>query len=180
MVLAAVSIRISKSIKAGLICVCFSEETIIVNRVIREDPSKGTMHNRQPVTPKLLWQSLKDYDLWPIYVTGLTFQTPMTTPTQYLTLSLKGLGFDTFQTNLLTIPSTFFHMVLMMVLTYSSEILGELSLSAMTGQIWALPFLIYIYVVDINTVNKWIAWTIMTLLLSYPSGKSLFRTQQLY
>ncbi|RFU35565.1 hypothetical protein B7463_g778, partial [Scytalidium lignicola] len=146
------------------------EEIIMINRVIREDPSKGTMHNRQPVTPKLLWQSLKDYDLWPIYIIGLMFQIPMTTPTQYLTLSLRGLGFDTFQTNLLTIPSTFIHMVLMMILTYVSEIWHEITLTAMLGQIWAVPFLIYIYVVDINSINKWIAWAIMTLLLSYPSA----------
>jgi hypothetical protein len=150
------------------------EEKILVNRCIREDPSKGTMHNRQPITPKLLFQSLRDYDLWPLYILGLMFQTPMTTPTQYLTLVLKGLGFNTFQTNLLTIPSTFIHMITMMTLTYGAEIIGELTLTSMLGQIWALPFLVYLYAVDINSVSKWLAWTIITLLLAYPSGELPF------
>jgi hypothetical protein len=147
----------------------------MINRVIREDPSKSNMHNRQPVTPKLLWKSMADYDLWPIYILGLTFQTPMTTPTQYLTLSLGGLGFDTFKTNLLVIPSTVLHMTTMMCMTYFAEVFGELTLTAMVGQIWALPFLIYIYTTDINSINKWAAWGIMTALLSYPSGNFLPR-----
>jgi hypothetical protein len=147
------------------------EEKIMVNRIIREDPSKSSMHNREPLTPALLWQSMKDYDLWPIYILGLTFQTPMATPTQYLTLSLKELGFDTFKTNLLVIPSKVLHVITMLCLTYAGEVFGELTFTALIGQLWALPFLIFINLVDINGINKWIAWAVITALLCYPSGK---------
>jgi hypothetical protein len=147
-----------------------SEETIMINRVIREDPTKSGMHNRQPVTPKLLWKSMRDYDLWPLYIIGLLFQIPETTPSQYLTLTLKGIGFDTLHTNLLVIPSTILHIINMLALTYVAEIWGELTLTALIGQIWALPFVVYIYLVDITKINKWKAFGIMSLLISYPSG----------
>ncbi|CZT48815.1 related to nicotinamide mononucleotide permease [Rhynchosporium secalis] len=146
------------------------EEKIMVNRIIREDPSKGLMHNREPLTLALLWQSMKDFDLWPIYILGLNFQTPMTTPANYLTLSLKGLGFDTFKTNLLVIPNQVFHVVTMLALTYAAEVFGELTFTALIGQIWALPFLVFINIVDISQINKWLAWAIMTALLSFPNA----------
>ena len=81
------------------------EEYIMVNRVIRDDPSKGDMHNRQAVTPLELLRSLYDYDMWPIYLLGLTWLIPNNPMTSYLTLQLKSLGFTTFETNLLTIPA---------------------------------------------------------------------------
>lgn len=81
-----------------------TEEKVLVNRILRDDPSKGDMHNRQPLTLSLLWESLKDYDMWPLYALGLTFTVPPSPPAQYLTLSLRGLGFDTFTTSLLSIP----------------------------------------------------------------------------
>lgn len=44
----------------------------MVNRVLRDDPSKSDMHNRQGLTPKMIWKVLKDWRMWPIYILGLT------------------------------------------------------------------------------------------------------------
>jgi len=142
----------------------------MVNRIIREDPRKSSMHNREPLTPVLLWQSLKDFDLWPIYILGLCFQTPMSAPSNYLTLSLRGLGFDTFNTNLLVIPTKIFHIINMLLLTYVAEVFGELTLISLLGQLWALPFLIFLNIVDLTEINRWVSYAIMTALLCYPSA----------
>jgi hypothetical protein len=64
------------------------------------------MHNRQAITFRKFWRTLCDYDMWPLYIIGLTWLLPFQPPTAYLTLTLRNLGFDTFQTNLLTIPSS--------------------------------------------------------------------------
>lgn len=40
--------------------------SIAVNRVLRDDPTKGDMHNRMGITPKRLWKTMTDYDLWPV------------------------------------------------------------------------------------------------------------------
>ena len=49
------------------------EEIIMVNRVIRDDPSKSNMHNREGLTIKKIWQILKDWRMWPIYILGIVF-----------------------------------------------------------------------------------------------------------
>jgi hypothetical protein len=71
------------------------EVGIVVNRVLRDDPDKGDMHNREGITLRSLCRSLGDRDMWPIYALGLICFIPMGTPTTYLTLSLRNLGFST-------------------------------------------------------------------------------------
>ncbi|KAI1640625.1 major facilitator superfamily domain-containing protein [Biscogniauxia mediterranea] len=146
------------------------EETIMVNRVIRDDPSKGTMHNRQPISPKLLWKSLTDVDLWPLYFIGLTFNIPTLSPQQYLSLSLRGLGFDTFQTNLLSIPYLVLKIFNMLALSTVAEYTGQLAACASIFQFWCLPFLIYLRVFDTTSVSKWLTWAMISLLLAAPLG----------
>ncbi|XHG07027.1 hypothetical protein AWENTII_010194 [Aspergillus wentii] len=147
------------------------EEIIMVNRIIREDPSKGTMHNRQPITFKLLWQSLTDYDLWPLYLIGLSFQTPSVTISQYFTLTMKDMGFGTFQAILLSMPYNALSIVNRIALTYAAEVFQSLALMGMLAQVWMLPMLLYINIVDITQINKWIVWAVITLLLSHPNGE---------
>ncbi|KAI1760537.1 MFS general substrate transporter [Hypoxylon sp. FL1150] len=146
------------------------EETIIVNRVIREDPSKSDMHNRQPITPKLLWKCLKDFDLWPLYILGLTFQIPAVPEQQYLTLSLRQMEFDTLTSNLLSIPYTVIHIITMLFVVYAAETFRELTWVALAGQFWILPFLIYLNVADTSSASRWVIWTVTTLLLGYPNA----------
>ncbi|KAI1421900.1 major facilitator superfamily domain-containing protein [Xylaria sp. FL1777] len=149
------------------------EESVMVNRIIRDDPSKGTMHNREPITLKLLWQSLADVDLWPLYAIGLTFNIPTFSPQLYLTLSLKGLGFTTFQTNLLTIPYLVLKIINMLLLSTLAEVTGQLAASASLFQFWCLPFLIYLRVVDTTHASKWLTWAIISLLLAAPLAHPL-------
>ncbi|KAH7919191.1 allantoate permease [Leucogyrophana mollusca] len=143
------------------------EETIIVNRVLRDDPSKGDMHNREGLTIRRLWTAICDYDLWPLYILGLMFEIPNTPPTTYLTLLLKDIGFNTFQINLLTIPSTAIGIVTMFIITLISESVDDRSVVAMAEDLWVLPFLIALYCLPENP-NSWIFFGVVTGLLSYP------------
>lgn len=49
------------------------EEKILVNRVLRDDPTKGDMNNREGLTFRALWRALGEKDLWPVYLLGRKF-----------------------------------------------------------------------------------------------------------
>ncbi|KAL2854900.1 major facilitator superfamily domain-containing protein [Aspergillus pseudoustus] len=143
------------------------EEKILVNRIIRDDPSKGTMHNRQAVTPKMLWKALKDYDMWPIYLLGLTWLIPNTPATSYLTLQLKSLGFDTFQTNLMTIPAYVLFIFNLLFWTWVSEKIDQRFLLGIVAEVWCLVPLIALAVLPDGT-SPWVLWVLNVILIGAP------------
>ncbi|KNG50092.1 retrograde regulation protein 2 [Stemphylium lycopersici] len=143
------------------------EEKIMVNRILRDDPSKGDMHNRQGLSIRMLWECVKDYHMWPIYLLGLSWMIPTNPSTSYLTLQLRSLGFGTFETNLLTIPAYVIFILQLLFYTWLSERLNERFLVGLLSQVWALPLLIALEFISAGA-SPWARWVLSTLLVGHP------------
>ncbi|KAM0411430.1 hypothetical protein ACHAPD_009642 [Fusarium lateritium] len=144
------------------------EEEIMVNRVIREDPSKSSMHNRERITLRLLWKSVCDFDLWPIYLIGITSMIPQNVPRSYLTLSLRALGFDTFHSNLLVIPSQVFTMFTMLSIAWLADKTKRVIALCFIPMIWVLPSLIWLRTSYTVESPRWTVYGVITVLVSSP------------
>lgn len=160
------------------------EEKILANRILRDDPSKGyvypclssgvaaannytsDMHNREPLTFSLLWEALSDKDMWPIYILGLCWNAPVIPLTSYLTLTIKSLGFDTFHTNLLTIPAYVIFIINLLTWTFVSEKTNNRILLSLVSQFWNIPLLIALECLP--GTNKWGRYVVSIMLVGSP------------
>ncbi|KAG8214080.1 major facilitator superfamily domain-containing protein [Butyriboletus roseoflavus] len=143
------------------------EEIIMVNRVLRDDHSKSDMHNRQGLTPLMMWRSICDWRMWPLYILGIMHMIPVGPPQTYLTLTLRNLGFTTTQSNLLTLPSTTLGLLNLLITSYFSERIHSRVLGSVVLQIWALPLLIALRSFGLTT-NQWDYYVVVTLITGFP------------
>ena len=140
----------------------------MANRIIRDDPSKGDMHNRQAVGLRLLWQALKDYDMWPIYLLGLTWTIPNQCATAYLTLILRSLNFDAFQTNLLTVPAYTLFILQLIFWTWISEKINNRFLIILICQVYILPLLVGLETLPGGSGYAWNRYVLNMMLVGFP------------
>ncbi|KIS70359.1 uncharacterized protein UMAG_01528 [Mycosarcoma maydis] len=146
------------------------EEKIIVNRVLRDDPTKGDMNNREGLTSSAVWQALGEKDLWPVYLLGLVVFIPYSPPQTYLSLILRQLGYTTLKSNLLAIPSQFFFALNTIPYTWLSARLNERSILASLSNVWNISFLIPLYLLKESSTNhyNWVRYALITVLTSVP------------
>ena len=144
----------------------------MVNRILRDDPSKGDMHNRQGISLPLLWEALMDYDLWPVYLLGLTWGIPNTCIQNYLTLIIKSLGFNTFQTNLLSIPAYVLFLSQAIFWTWLSEKINNRFMIVLFCQIWMFPMILSLEVLP-NDANAWVRYVLSILQYGFPVSLAL-------
>ncbi|KAF2497781.1 MFS general substrate transporter [Lophium mytilinum] len=143
------------------------EEKIMVNRILRDDPSKGDMHNRQAISFRMFWDCSQNYHMWPIYLIGLTWLIPSNPMTSYLTLQLKAIGFSVFETNLLTIPAYVIFILQLLFWTWVSEKLNQRFLVCLVSQIWALPLVVALELIP-TSASHWAKYVLSILLVGQP------------
>lgn len=125
------------------------------------------MHNRQPLRLGLLWEALKDVDMWPVYLIGLSWLIPNYPITSYLSLTLKSLNFTTFETNLLTIPAYVLFIVQLLFWTWLSEKVNDRLLVGLASQLWCLPLLVALEVLPVHA-PRWGRYTLSIMLVGAP------------
>ena len=144
------------------------EEVIMVNRIIRDDPSKGDMHNRQGLSLSLFWEAIKDYDMWPIYLMGLSWSLPQIPSNSYITLIIGSLGFNTFQTNLLTVPGYVLFIIQLLFWTWVSEKVNNRFGIVLVCQLYMLPILIALEVLPPSATYTWARYVLNAMLVGFP------------
>ncbi|GJN89905.1 hypothetical protein Rhopal_002894-T1 [Rhodotorula paludigena] len=148
------------------------EAQIAVMRVIRDEPQKATMHNRQALTPGLLWRSAKDFDLWPMYLVGLTYGLPGVPVSAYFQLSMRGLGFSTVMSNLLSVPYTVLGIIMLLVIVALSELINVRTWVAVLQNVWYLPIFIALRTLP-DPIAPWSYWVLASLALAAPYAHGL-------
>jgi hypothetical protein len=125
------------------------------------------MNNRQAVSLSLLLRAIKDWELWPLYLTGLTTYIPPSTVLTYPSLILRNLSFSVFSANLLVIPGQFLFAVQLLIITWVSKKFNERSIVSSFSNIWMFPWFVALVALE-GRASPWVRYAILTGIQPYP------------
>ena len=135
----------------------------MVNRILRDDPAKGITALQEPATFSDILSAWGDKSMWGLYFIGLVAYIPASPVQGYLSLTLKRIGFSTFDSNMLSIPSAVLQIILMLELAYSSNHFSERTLHCFIGEFWCLPLLVALLTLPAGG-HEWGRFTITTMI----------------
>lgn len=130
------------------------------------------MHNRQGIILPLLGQALADYDLWPLYLLGLTLLLLVILIMNYLTLNLRGLGFGTFETNLLTMPAYGLSMAQLLFWAPVSERIDDRFGVVLFYSVWLFPLFLALRALPVDA-DAWVQYGVTVLIVGHPDVHSI-------
>ncbi|KAF2219799.1 major facilitator superfamily domain-containing protein [Elsinoe ampelina] len=144
------------------------EETIMVNRLLRDDPAKG--QSALKIRPSLaeVRDTLIDKKQWILYTCsflGLISYLPVR---QYLGLTLRRLHFSVFNSNMLQVPPALIQMVTVLLLAWSSEYFKERTWHCTLAHLFPIPFLIALETVP-EHIGMWERYGLTASIVASPS-----------
>lgn len=148
------------------------DEKVLVNRLLRDDPTKGDLNNRTAVTMKGIWEAITDKDLLPVYILGIFVWIPFQPTANYLSLTLRNLGYTVFESNVLAIPSYIVFAINTVLFGWFSERINERFLISALSNIWMLPFFIGLIAIKADA-SPWIRYTLLTGINGLPYTHSI-------
>lgn len=146
----------------------YREEQILVNKILRDDPSKGDLNNRKSVSIRELIATTLDYDLLFIYITRFLSDIGSAPVSAYLQILLRKMGYTTAVTNALSIPYHFLTIVVMFISTHLSVKYRSYAMVLAIVPIWIAFHLIILRYWEGAQVNKWGTWILISFLLGHP------------
>lgn len=144
------------------------EEKIMANRIVRDDPSKGTMSNRTGISVKMLGRALSDYDMWPLYITRFLTDIIAQPLSQYISLILRGMGFGSVHTNLLMVPYCVLQIITMLSQSYLATLFKNNGYALFFTPFWLLFPVVCMRYWPGFLNDHWGSYALMFVALGYP------------
>ncbi|THX13816.1 putative MFS transporter [Aureobasidium pullulans] len=142
---------------------------IVINRLLRDDVSKGKTSTKEKTSLRDIWNTLKDPALIGFWFLALIIYMGKSPVSQYLVLNLRQLGFTRFESTVLTIPSDFLRTVTVLALTWSSGHFKEKVFHCIIPGCIEIPLFAALLILPPHGYS-WVRFTIITLIISSPSS----------
>lgn len=120
-----------------------------------------------------------DKSMWGLYFIGLVAYIPATPVQGYLTLTLKRIGFTTFNANMLTVPSAVLQIFTMLAISFSSNYFNDRAFHVFFGDFWVMPLLVGLLTLP-NGGRDWARFSLVTLIsgCKFVSDPQVFKPKQ--
>lgn len=145
------------------------QEKIMINRILRDDPAKGAMNNRQHLSLKNLWLCTMNVNMWPTYLVRVFGDVSTAAIGLYQPIILKNVGFTTFQANLLMVPNQILSIVTLVSTAWLTSRYKRYALFMLLTPLWVLPCLIALTLQPDLLKHKLESFWILLIALGGPS-----------
>lgn len=149
------------------------ESTILITRVIKDDPTKGPRYGK-PVLPTHILETFADWRLYGHLVAAFLSMVMISPMNTYAPSIIKSLGFTSLQANGLNSVGSACALVFSVSLAFSSDKLHERGVHIAIGYLWGAAGLLWLALAA-NGVDKWILYGMFILFIPL-SFSSLIQT----